>query len=72
MAGRKIDDHSSWMGKGNDESPLPKGVHNKMMSSSDGMGELSPYEDTEDAVKAQQMNNKKKMNSLPQKPGYRN
>lgn len=72
MAGRKISDHSSWMGKGSNGSVLPVGNKVKSESSSEGFGALSSYEDTTESIKAQQMMNKAKVNGHPQKAHYRN
>ncbi len=72
MAGKKINDHSSWMGSSSKESPLPMNSKMKQESSSEGFGELSHYEDTTETIKSQQEMNKKKVHGHPQKPGHRN
>jgi hypothetical protein len=71
MAGRRIDDHSSWIGSSSKESPLP--MKSKMMqeSSAEGFGALNKYEDTTEAIKSQQEMNKKKVHGHPMKPGFR-
>ena len=73
MAGRRIDDHSSeWGGKGK-ASVFPDGPHKaKDESSAQGFGALSHYEDTTEAIKAQQSMNTKKVHGHPHKPGTRN
>lgn len=71
--GQKIDDHGFWAGKGNKESPFPKGVHTKAESSAEGAAELMKYEDTTEAIHASQMESKKKAKAHPMKqPNYRN
>ncbi len=71
MAGRRIDDHSSWMGKGANGSVFPMGAKVKNESSAEGAGALMNYEDTTEAIKSQQEMGKGKIKSLPQKPGHR-
>lgn len=73
MAGRKIDDHSFWAGGKGKDSVLPDGPHKtKSESSAEGVGALSHYEDTTEAIKSQQEMNKKKVHGHPMKPGFRN
>jgi len=73
MSGRRIDDHSNWIGAKGKSSVFPDGPHKtKDESSAEGFGKLSHYEDTTEAVKSQQMMNTKKVHSHPQKPGHRN
>ena len=73
MSGRRIDDHSNWIGAKGKSSVFPDGPHKtKDESSAEGFGALSKYEDTTEAIKSQQMMNKSKVNSHPMKPGYRN
>jgi len=71
MSGRKINDHSSWIGKGSGGTVFPEGVKHKMESSAEGFGELSHYEDTTETIKSQQEMTKSKAKSQPMKPGYR-
>lgn len=72
MAGRRINDHSSPFGKGSKGSVFPDGPHKvKMESSADGVGALSKYEDTSEAIKSQQMAGKAKVSGHAAKPGYR-
>ncbi len=72
MGGRKIDDHSSWIGKGSNGSVFPMGVKTKDESSAEGVGGLAVYEDTTEAIKKQQLMAKEKVNGHPRKPGTRN
>lgn len=73
MSGRRIDDHSVWVGVGSKGSVFPDGPHKvKMESSAEGVGKLAKYEDTTEAIKAQQEAAKKKVMSHPHKPGTRN
>lgn len=71
MAGRKINDHSSWIGSGTNGSVFPEGVKVKMDSSANGAGELNEYCDTTDKIKQCQDMGKGKINSNSMKPGYR-
>lgn len=72
MAGRKINDHSSWIGAGSKGSVFPQGVKTKMESSAEGAGSLDRYEDTTETIKSQQDMTIRKAKSEPLKPGYRN
>lgn len=72
MSGRKINDHSSWIGKGSNGTVFPQGVKLKGYSSAEGAGKLSTYEDTTEAIKSQQEMNKRKIGSHPHKAGTRN
>ncbi len=72
MSGRRIDDHSSWVGKGSDGSVFPKGVKTKMESSALGAGQLNKYEDTSEAIKSTQVAAKSKIEANRPKAGYRN
>lgn len=71
MSGRRIDDHSSWVGKGSKGSVFPEGVKVKNESSAEGAGSLSKYEDTTETIKSQQQMGISKVKSHPMKPGYR-
>lgn len=67
----KITDHKFFGGSGSPR--FPDGPHKtKNESSAEGVGELSHYEDTTEAIKSQQMMNKKKVHGHPMKPGFRN
>jgi hypothetical protein len=71
--GRRIDDHSVWIGAGSKGSVFPDGPHKvKMESSANGEGELKSYEDTTEMIKAQQEKAKGKIRSLPRRPLDRN
>ena len=73
MSGRKITDHSSWVGKAGHGHVFPDGPHKVKMESSDShSGELHHYEDTTEAIKSQQEHNAKKIRGHAQKPGHRN
>lgn len=73
MSGRRIDDHSSWIGAKGVNSVLPDGPHKtKVESSAEGAGAVSRYEDTTETIKAQQVEGVKKIKARPMKPGYRN
>lgn len=72
MAGRRIDDHSNWIGGAGKDMVMPMGVHTKAESSSEGVGELGMYEDTTEAIRRQQEMNKAKVKGHAQKPGHRN
>jgi hypothetical protein len=72
MAGRKINDHSSWVGKGSNGSVFPMGAKVKNESSAEGAGSVMKYEDTTEAIKATQVESVKQLKSKPMKqPGYR-
>lgn len=72
MSGRRIDDHSAWMGKGSGGSVLPLGSKMKQMSSAEGAGALGQYEDTSEQIKAQQELNIRKAKQQDQRAHYRN
>lgn len=72
MAGRRIDDHSVWMGSKGKGTVLPDGAKTKEVSSAEGFGALSHYEDTNETIVEQQRMNSKKVHSHPRKNGYRN
>jgi hypothetical protein len=72
MAGRKIDDHSSWVGKGSKGSVFPMGVKIKEEHSEEGDGAVSKYEDTTEAIKATQAAGVSKIRGRPMKDGDRN
>jgi hypothetical protein len=72
MAGRKINDHSSWVGKGSNGSVFPMGAKVNNESSAEGAGSVMKYEDTTEAIKATQVESVKQLKSKPMKqPGYR-
>lgn len=73
MSGRKIDDHSSWVGSSPKNVPLPDGAKMKSMRSAEGAGHLgSTYPDTEEQVLRDQNAGIGKAKSHAIKPGYRN
>lgn len=69
--GQRIDDHSSWVGKGSKGSVFPEGVKTKDESSAESAGKLSKYEDTTEAIKAVQNKSTSQAKAHPLKPGYR-
>lgn len=70
MSGRRINDHSSWVGKGSGGSVLPLGSKMKQMGSAEGAGAMGMYEDTSEAIKSQQEGNIRKAKSQPMKSHY--
>lgn len=72
MSGRKINDHSSWMGGASKGSVFPEGVKLKSESSAGGAGELGTYFDTTEKIKSVQEMGQSKMKSHPMKEGHRN
>jgi len=72
MSGRRIDDHSFFAGSKSKASVFPEGVHTKMESSAEGVGELSQYWDTSEKIKEQQVMGERKAKGHATKPGYRN
>jgi len=72
MGGRAINDHSFWAGAKGKDSVFPDGPHKcKDESSAEGVGTLAKYEDTTEAIKSQQMENKKKVMGHKMREGYR-
>ena len=72
MSGRRIDDHSSWVGAKGKNSVFPDGPHKtKDESSAEGAGAVMKYEDTTEATKSVQEMGKKKVAAHPMKTGYR-
>jgi len=70
--GRRIDDRSAWMGSSSSENPLPMSSKERSFSSADGVGELSMYEDTSEAIKSQQEANNRQAMKNRFGPGQRN
>ena len=70
--GQRIDDHSFWAGKGNDETPFPKGVHTKKEMSAEGAGSEMNYEDTSAKIKDAQDFSVRKAKAHEMKPLHRN
>lgn len=71
MAGRRIDDHSSWMGSRGKHSVLPDSAKMMQVKSADGDGAVEYYEDTNDTIVAQQQNGVRHAKGHKMKPGYR-
>lgn len=69
--GQHINDHKFWAGSKSKDSVFPKGVHIKDESTASSVGHLSTYEDTTEAIKAQQNENAKKVRSHPNPAMYR-
>lgn len=72
MSGRKINDHSSWMGGRSKGSVFPEGVKHKSESSAGGAGELGMYQDTTESIRSKQEAGQSKIKSNAVKPGYTN
>ncbi len=73
MSGRKIDDHSNWIGGRSKGSVFPDGGHKiKDESSAEGFGGLAKYEDTTESIKSMQVAAKGKVQGHPMKTGTRN
>lgn len=69
MAGKRIDDHSSWISS---DGKFPMDSKMKTVDSAQGCGSLGEYWDTSEKIKDQQEMNIRKAKSQPQKPGYSN
>lgn len=72
MSGRRIDDHSSWIGKGAKGSVFPEGVKVKEHKSAEGVGKLGAYEDSDEAIMSQQERGISKAKGHAMKAGFRN
>lgn len=72
MQGQKINDHGSWAGKSSNESVCPVGNKVKTFTSSEGVGKLSYYCDSEAAIKKSQDLNAQKARAHPAKEYHRN
>lgn len=71
MAGRKIDDHASFAGKGG-KYPLPEGNKMKEFRTAEGAGEIGmDYPDTSENIHRDQEHGEGKVKSKPMKTGYR-
>lgn len=70
MSGRRIDDHSSWIGKGG-KYPLPMESKMKEERSTDGDGGIMDYPDTTEDIHRDQKGGVAKMKGDRMKPGYR-
>jgi len=72
MAGRKIDDHSFWGGKGEAGSVFPDGAHKLHMEKDDGhAGGITDYPDTTEHIERDQEEGVGKVKKQPLKSGYR-
>ena len=72
MGGMRINDHAFWAGKPGKDTVFPDGPHKvKSESSAEGAGTLSKYEDTTEAIRAQQSAGDSKIKGHAHKPGYR-
>ena len=69
--GKRIDDHSSWMGKGSKGSVFPEGAKVKHEQSANGAGAVGKYEDTTEAIKSVQSAGQGKISGNKLKDGYR-
>lgn len=72
MAERKINDHSSWVGKGSKGSVFADGAKVKEYASVKGAGAVGSYPDSSEEVARDQMGGSSKLDSKRMKPGYRN
>jgi hypothetical protein len=71
MAGRRIDDHGSFAGKGG-KYPLPDGNKMKSFRSAEGAGKIGPaYPDTSEEIHSDQMKSDRQAGKQKMKPGYR-
>jgi hypothetical protein len=71
MAGRRIDDHNSWAGKGRDY-PLPEGNKMKKYHSAEGVGEVgTDYPDTSEAIHRDQTHSESVARRQKMKSGQR-
>lgn len=72
MAGQRIDDHKSWMGKGG-AYPLPDGPYKlKREKSAEGAGAEDNYPDTTEHIHRDQMKGESHIRKHKLKDGYRN
>lgn len=72
MGGRHIEDHAFWAGSHGKGTVMPDGAKTKEVSSAEGFGALSHYEDTNETIVSQQDMAKRKVHGHPHKPGTRN
>jgi hypothetical protein len=68
---KMINDHSFWAGNSTEESVLPLGNKIKKVSSAEGAGHLSKYEDTEEEIVATQRKEREIAKKNPTKEGFR-
>jgi hypothetical protein len=70
MAGRRIDDHGSFCGKGG-KYPLPEGNKMKSFKSAEGSGAEHMYPDTSEEIHSDQMKGDREAKKQKMKTGYR-
>lgn len=71
MAGKRIDDHTSFCGKGG-KYPLPEGNKMKTFHSAEGSGHVgSDYPDTTERIHKDQMASDRQAKKQKMKEGYR-
>jgi hypothetical protein len=70
--GVRIDDHSFFAGGPSKESPMPMQSKMKQTTSAANDGNVTRYEDTDEAIKAQQDENARKAKAHASKFNYRN
>ena len=72
MAGRRIDDHASFAGKGG-KYPLPDGNKMKGFKSAEGSGHVgSDYPDLSESIHRDQEGSDRQSKKQKMKPGHRN
>lgn len=72
MSGRRVDDHSAWMGKGGEHGPLPMESKMKQEHSAEGAGHLGmEYPDTTEEIRRDQMKADSHVKGHKIKAGYR-
>lgn len=71
-APKKINDHSSWVGKGSAGTVFPAGAKMKQMNGAVGAGHEADYEDTAEEIKSAQDKAVSKVKAHPMKDNYRN
>jgi len=71
LGGRKIDDHSAWVGKSEKGEVFPTGCKTKQYTSAEGEGQLDRYQDKTEDIKAAQEESNKKIRANTPKPMYR-
>lgn len=73
MSGRRIDDHSDWIGAKEKGVPLPMKSKMKSYTSAEGAGYIgSEYPDTTEDIERDQDHGIRKAESNRMKEGYRN
>lgn len=73
MSGKRIDDHSDWIGGKEKGMPLPMHTKTKSYSSAEGAGHVgTSYPDTDEAIKRDQDMGISSAKRHPMKSGYRN